>query len=172
MFSNKIKDFIIKNNVKKRLSNVKHLASNDVIRTIGIIFDETASNDKESLIKEIQKFGFQSSQIDFIAFRETIKKTEVFNYPVFSMKDINWNASFEKEEVKQFVNKKFDLLISYYDVEKPALVLLTHNSKANFKVGFANIDNRLHHFMIQSDTQNKVVFTEELFKYLKILKKI
>ena len=137
MFSNKIKDFIIKNNVKKRLSNVKHLASNDVLRTIGIIFDETASNDKESVIKEI-----------------------------------NWNASFEKEEVKQFVNKKFDLLISYYDVEKPALVLLTHNSKANFKVGFANIDNRLHHFMIQSDTQNKVVFTEELFKYLKILKKI
>ena len=84
MFSNKIKDFIIKNNVKKRLSNVKHLASNDVIKTIGIIFDETESNDKESLIKEIQKFGFQSNQIDFIVFREKVKKTEVFNYPVFS----------------------------------------------------------------------------------------
>jgi nitrogenase subunit NifH len=172
MFSNKIKDFIIKNNVKKRLSNVKHLASNDVIKTIGIIFDESESNDKEGVIKEIQKFGFQPSQIDFIVFREKIKKTEVFNYPVFSMKDINWNASFEKNEIKQFVDKNFDLLISYYDVEKPALVLLTHNSKANFKVGFANVDNRLYHFMIQSDTKNKVVFTEELFKYLKILKKI
>ncbi len=172
MFSNKIKDFIIKNNVKKRLSNVKHLASNDVIKTIGIIFDETESNDKESLIKEIQKFGFQSNQIDFMVFREKVKKTEVFNYPVFSMKDINWNASFQKDEVKQFLNKNFDLLISYYDVEKPALVLLTHSTKANFKVGFANVDNRLHHFMIQSDTKNKVVFTEELFKYLKILKKI
>lgn len=172
MFSYKIKDFIIKNNVKKRLSNVKHIASGDSIKSIGIIFDESENSQRENLMKEIRKQGFSSLEIEFIVFKDKIKKTEQFSYPVFSNKDINWNATFTKSEVNQFSEKKFDLLISYYDTEKSALLLLTHLSKASFKVGFSDVDHRLNHFMIKSDSDNPVVFTEELFKYLRILKKI
>lgn len=172
MFSNKIKDFIIKNNVKKRLTNVKHIDSSDAIKTIGIIFDENLSNQKESMLSTLARHGFQSNQIEFLVFRALIKKNEVFNYPVFSMDDLNWSGVFSSERTNQFIQKKFDLLISYYQEEKPALLLLTHQTKANFKVGFADVDHRLHHFMIQSETTNAAVFIEELIKYLKILKKI
>lgn len=172
MFSNKIKDFIIKNNVKKRLSNVKHVASNDIIKTIGIVFDETESIEKELFINEMKKNGFESCQIEFIVFKENVKKTDVYNYPVFSFKDVSWTGAFTAENTNQFCSKKFDLLISYYTIEKPILVQLTNESKAQFKVGFANTNNHLHHFMIQSNIKNHTVFTTELFKYLKILKKI
>lgn len=172
MFSYKIKDFIIKNNVKKRLSDVKHIASGDSIKTIGIIFDESENSQRENLLNEIKKQGFGSFEIEFIVFKDTIKKTEQFNYPVFSNKDISWNATFTKSEVNQFAERKFDLLISYYDTEKAALLLLTHLSRSNFKVGFSDVDHRLNHFMIKSDSGNPAVFTEELFKYLRILKKI
>lgn len=172
MFSYKIKDFFIKNNVKKRLSDVKHIASGDSIKTIGIIFDESENSQRENLMKEIRNQGFGPFEIEFIVFKDTIKKSEQFDYPVFSNKDINWNATFTKSEVHQFSERKFDLLISYYDAEKAALLLLTHLSKASFKVGFSEIDQRLNHFMIKSDADKPSVFTEELFKYLRILKKI
>jgi len=51
-------------------------------------------------------------------------------------------------------------------------LLTTHLSKASFKVGFASIDKRLNHFMIDTNAENYMVFMEELFKYLKILNKL
>ncbi|HCQ14581.1 MAG TPA: hypothetical protein DIU01_15210, partial [Flavobacterium sp.] len=71
-----------------------------------------------------------------------------------------------------FTNASFDLLISYYDIEKAPLILVTNLSKANFKVGFASVDKRLNHFMIDTNAENYKVFIEELFKYLKILNKL
>ena len=64
------------------------------------------------------------------------------------------------------------MLISYYDVEKPPLVLVTLQSKAKFKVGFSTIDKRLNAFMITTVAEKHGEFVAELFKYLKILKKI
>jgi L-rhamnose mutarotase len=64
------------------------------------------------------------------------------------------------------------LLINYYDTEKAALLLVSNQSKASFKVGFSSIDKKLNHFMIDTNAENYKVFIEELFKYLKILNKI
>lgn len=172
MFSHKFKDFIIKNSVKKRLSNVKHIASTNSVQTIGIIFDESHNTHREKLMNEIKKWQLSPLSIEFIVFKDKVKKTEVFDYSVFSNKDITWNASFTNAAVNQFSAKNFDLLISYYDEEKAALLLLTHISKANFKVGFSSVDHRLNHFLIQTEIDKSATFAEELFKYLKILKKI
>jgi hypothetical protein len=74
--------------------------------------------------------------------------------------------------VNNFISERFDLLISYYDVEKAILLNITHNSKASFKVGFSSVDKRLNHLMINTNAENHIVFVHELFRYLKILKKI
>ncbi|MBY0487455.1 MAG: hypothetical protein K2P85_09760 [Flavobacteriaceae bacterium] len=172
MFWNKIKDFSTKKIVKKKLLNVKHLASNGSIEKVGIVFDETYFYEKEELIKELVKNGIREDAISFIVFKNVIKKNEIFDYSVFSHKDLSWNATFDKKEVVDFVSQQFDLLISYYDTEKAALLLVTHLSKASFKVGFASVDKRLNHFMIDTNAENYKVFTDELFKYLKILNKL
>lgn len=172
MFFSKIKDFLTKKNVKKRLLNVNHVASTDSIKTIGIVLDETYFHEKEALIKELVSNGIEESNISILVFKNRIKKKEILDYSYFSFKDLNWNAAFDKEEVNNFVNQKFDLLINYYDTEKSALLLLTHLSKANFKIGFASVDKRLNHFMIDTNAENYKVFIDELFKYLKILNKI
>ena len=172
MFSHKLKNFFIKNNVKKRLSNVKHATSSEPVQSIGIIIDDRFLNELSGLIDEIKNFGFNGTQIEYVVFKERIKKDETFDYSVFSYKDINWNGRFLPSKVADFCLKRFDLLISYYTDEKAALLLATHCSKASFKVGFSEVDNRLHHFMIKEDPKHYSVFVEELFKYLKILKKI
>jgi hypothetical protein len=79
---------------------------------------------------------------------------------------------FKSERVTNFTEQHFDLLISYYDVQKPALLLVTKSSKAKFKVGFQTIDKRVNHLSINSIAENYSEFISELFKYLKILKKI
>lgn len=172
MFLNFLKDFSTKKIVKNRLSNVKHLSTDTIIKKVGIIFDETYFYERESLVQELIQNGIEENNIQILVFKDKIKKNETFDYPIFSYKDLTWNANVDKKEVKDFVAEDFDLLINYYDTEKVALLLVSHLSKASFKVGFATIDQRLNHFMINTNAENYKVFVEELFKYLKILNKI
>lgn len=172
MFLNYLKDFSTKKIVKNSLSNVKHLSSDTIIKKVGIIFDESYFYERESLVNELIKNGIDESNIKILVYKDKIKKNEVFDYPVFSHKDLSWHATIEKKEVKEFIKEPFDLLINYYDTEKVALLLVSHLSKASFKVGFATVDKRLNHFMINTNAENYKVFVEELFKYLKILNKI
>lgn len=172
MFLNYLKDFSTKKIVKNSLSNVKHLSSDKIIKTVGIIFDETYFYEREELVKELIQNGIAENDIKVLVYKDKIKKNEVFDYPVFSHKNLSWTGTVDKKEVKSFVAEPFDLLINYYDTEKVALLLVSHLSKASFKVGFASIDKRVNHFMINTNEENYKIFMEELFKYLKILNKI
>ena len=96
----------------------------------------------------------------------------MYSQPAFGIKHLNWKAEITNLEVNDFINEKLDLLISYYDVEKAILLTITHNSKAQFKVGFSSIDKRLNHLMITTNAENYKVFAHELFRYLRILNKI
>lgn len=172
MFLNYIKNFFTQKTVKKSLSNVKHDETNEKIKTVGIIFDESYFYEKDALIQELVGHGIAEDQIKILVFKNKIKKNETFDYPVFSHKDLSWTATFDTSDVKDFITLKFDLLINYYDTEKSALLLATDLSKAAFKVGFASIDKKLNHFMIDTNAENYKIFVDELFKYLKILNKI
>lgn len=172
MFFNYIKELLTKKIVKNGLLNVKLSSSDISIKTVGIIFDESYFYEKEDLVKELVKNGILEENIKVLVFKDKVKKKEVFDYPVFSYTDLTWNGRIEKKEVNDFVAETFDLLINYYDTEKSTLLLVSHLSKASFKVGFSVVDKRLNHFMIDTNAENYKVFIDELFKYLRILNKI
>lgn len=172
MFLKFIKDFGLKKIIKKKLSGYKPVSSPDVITTVGILVDESYFLDKESLISELVNFGIARNAIKTLSFKERVKPKEIVDCCHYTRKDISVNGNFEKTDVAEFVDTPFDMLISYYDVEKPPLVLATLKSKAKFKVGFSSVDNRLNHFMISSQAEKYTEFVSELFKYLKILNKI
>lgn len=171
MFLSYLKDFITKKIVKKELSTASPPADG-TIKTVGVLFDETYFHEREALIRELVANGIAPENISVLVFKDRIRKNETFNYPVFSHKDIKWTAAITRFEVKEFIQTEFDLLINYYDIEKAALLLVSHLSKARFKAGFTAVDKRLHHFMIDTNAENYKVFSDELFKYLKILNKI
>jgi hypothetical protein len=172
MFLNYIKNFTTKKIIINSLSNVKLLVSNESIKTVGIIIDESYFHERESLIQELINNGIKENDINVLVFRDKVKKNEVFDYPVFCANDLSWTATFRKQEVNNFITTDFDLLINYYDTEKVPLLLISHQSKAKFKVGFSSVDKRINHFMISTNAENHIIFIEELFKYLKILNKI
>ena len=67
---------------------------------------------------------------------------------------------------------KYDVLISYYRIDNIDLNLVTAKSKANFKIGISNFDQRLNDFIIDVGAKHIDVFRNELEKYLKGLNKI
>lgn len=172
MFLNNIKEFWVKKIVKKKLLNVNHLATNSVITKVGLIIDETYFFDKKELLNQLINNGLFLDNISFIVFRNVIKKNDNLEFPSFSYHDISWSGLINNKEVIDFIETEFDLLISYYDIEKAGLMQVTNLSKARFKVGFSIIDKRINHLMIDTNAENYEIFVTELIKYLKILNKI
>lgn len=170
MFLNYIKDFYIKKKLKNSLHNVKSNILSVGIQTVGLLIDASHFSEKEAFIQELIANGIPEENIKVIVYKDRFKLNEVNSQLGFSDKNLNWNGEITNPNLNDFINEKFDLLISFYDVEKAILMLVTHNSKAAFKVGFSSIDKRLNHLMIDTNVQNYKVFTAELFRYLKLFK--
>jgi hypothetical protein len=172
MFLNYLKNISVKRILKRRLHNVENSVLSGYVETVGVLIDESHFKEKEALVQELINFGFLEKNINVIVYTDKYKKNGIYSQPTFGAVHLNWGAEITNQVVNNFTNKNFDLLISYYDVEKAILLLATHNSKAKFKVGFSSIDKRLNHMMINTNAGDYKVFVHELFRYLKILNKI
>lgn len=167
-----MKIFFLKKALTKKLNDVKHESSLYPINRVGLIVDENYFLEINKLKQEIILNGIANDSIDIIVYNNSKKRKEEADFSVFNLKDVNYKGEFTATLLNQFIAEEFDLLISYYDKSDPLLLLLTNNSNAKFKVGFLTIGKRLNHLLINIDLANYKGFTDELFKYLKILNKI
>lgn len=172
MFLNYVKRFLLKKTLKKQLQNVKEESLRSSVMRIGLIIDGSSFLETNALKQEIIRNGIIEDNIKIIAYRDNLKDKEVYPHPTFSLKNLNLECEFTEQGINEFISDEFDLLINYYNEEKPVLLLLTNKSKAKFKVGFSNVDKRLNHLLINIDIEDYKGFIHELFRYLKILNKI
>jgi hypothetical protein len=170
MFLNYIKVFFVKKSLKKNLDNVKKSAFTTDIQTVGLLIDESYFSEKEALLAELVSKGIVENNIKMIVYKDKFNKKETYSYPAFGIEHLSWNGQIDETFLNDFIKEEFDLLISYYDIEKPMLMFVTHNSNAKFKVGFDSIDKRLNRLMIKTNVREYKVFVNELFKYLKNIK--
>ena len=87
-------------------------------------------------------------------------------------KDFDWLGKHKNPEIDEFIEQPFDVLISYYKKQTLELNLITALSKANFKIGLNNEDDRLHDFIIEVDPLKIAIFKTELIKYLTTLNRL
>jgi len=172
MFLNNIKSFLLKKNLKKQLRNVKEESLKRPVARVGLVVDESSFVETKALKQEIISNGIAEDNIKIIAYRDVLRDKETYLAPTFGLKDLNIKNEFLSQEINDFISEDFDLLINYYDEEKPFLLLLTNNSRAKFKVGFSTVDKRLNHLLINIVSEDYKGFIHELFRYLKILNKI
>ncbi|KAF2335161.1 DUF6913 domain-containing protein [Flavobacterium nitrogenifigens] len=170
MFLNYIKEFFVKKSLNVNLNNEKSEVFTKNVQTIGLLIDESTFESSEALIKEITLHGIALENIKVLAYREKFKEKESYVRPTFGKKHINWNGEITEDFVNEFLDSKFDLLLSYYDVENVFLMLVTSKSKAKFKVGFSAVDQNLNRLMINTGLGNYKLFVSELFRYLKNIK--
>ena len=170
MFLNYIKEFFVKKSLKNDLNNVKIEAFTSNIQTVGLLVDESDFQYSEVIVEELQLNGIRPKTIKIVSYTAKFKEREEYSNPTFGKKHINWKGEITENFLTDFIETEFDLLISYYDVEKTILMIVTNKSKAKFKVGFAPIDKKLKRWMIATTIESYKLFISELFKYLKNIK--
>ena len=120
MFLNFLKKFLLKRKLKNAFHALTDSFSTEKIRSVGLIIDETYFNQKEQLLQQLKANGLEEKNITFLLYHDKDKKRDL-NFTSFSLKSVTWSGAINNTEVIDFKAKEFDLLISYYDVEKAPL---------------------------------------------------
>lgn len=167
----KLKESRIRKKINKLSSQLEEgrIVSQKEIQSVGILTTEEISS-KIDLQKQVEKnLGIRNSKIySFKAFH----KLDEVSYKHFSEKDINWKGTFIQPNFLSFLEQPFDLLIGYFNTPNLYLEMAVLQSKATFKSGFAELDSKLYELEISEKIDNVQGFSQELKKYLIILKKL
>ena len=158
--------------INKILNSKRSKISEKKIRSVGIILSLDEYKDYDKLREIFVDFGVNENKIKFITYISD-KDFQLNHWDdYFNPKDFGWNGNITNIALTEFIDFKYDVLISYYRIDNIDLNLVTAKSKANFKIGISNFDQRLNDFIIDIGTQHIDVFKSELEKYLKGLNKI
>ncbi|MBT8393625.1 MAG: hypothetical protein HKO81_03865 [Flavobacteriaceae bacterium] len=170
-----LKGFKEKSNQKfinKLIDSRKAGLSSKKIESVGILVNLSEFDDFETLRIFYESLKINPNKIKIVGFTEDKDLVESSIELLYSEKQIGWKGKIKNNELISFINTNFDVLVSFYKKDNLELNLVTALSKANFKVGLSNYDERLHDLILDVYTNNFEVFKNEFIKYLTILKKL
>lgn len=156
-------DKFIANQPQKNIKNSK-------VKNIAVVLDN------EALVNVVlanltNNFSIKKEAITVLVFKEFSKKDEP-SPQFFTEKEVGFKASLKSDNLKNFVKNNYDLLINYTKQSNLLTNMVTLLSQADFKAGFAEIDDRLFDIVVSDESFNEAVLNQELKKYLTILNKI
>ena len=170
-----LKGFKEKSNQKfinKLIESRKSSLSQKNVESVVIVLSLGEYDDFEAFRVFFGDLGFNPNKIKLAGFTEDAKQVLSSIELLYSQKDIGWKGKVKNNELETFINSEFDALISYYKQDNLELNLITARSKAKFKIGISDYDERLNDLIIDVKPKEIDLFEKELIKYLTILKKL
>lgn len=142
------------------------------LKKLAVLIDARFDIDIVSVITLANEVGIKAKDLKILGLKQAKSHnegSESSNASYFDDTQFAFNGDFKSNSLSDFVNEPYDVLINFYTEDIAFLNLVAAASKAKFKVGHANIDNRINDLVIDTKQGNKSQFISELKKYLKIL---
>ncbi len=171
-FTNLKKNTAAKFNLKelKRLSKETRKKP-EIIETVGVLASSSLFGSYDISRNLSQKLNKPHKNLEIIIFENLKDDFVTQHYNTFSEKGFGMYGKPKAQNLIDFINTKYDLLINYCNPDSTFANVVALRSKAAFKVTFANEElPGLYDFTIDVDTNKVDIFNDELAKYLQILK--
>jgi hypothetical protein len=175
VYGNMFKNLRYRSLQKKTERNLKVRDTSQVnapLKTLGFLVDENVTTDFEALYEFWRDLGIQRKDVKVFSFVEVKKKLPTLRQNQIQNKEFSWKGEIHNQNAREFLDVPFDVLIGYYHGTNQFLNLMVTESKAKFKVGAADADDRLFDLLIDIKLDKIAEFKTEFVKYMKILGKI
>ncbi|MCB4809312.1 hypothetical protein LG651_13730 [Tamlana sp. 62-3] len=158
--------------LNKLLSKRDIIVNDNKIESLGIIVNLDEFDDLDKFVNFSEALNIRSNRLKIITFTENEKEQVLSWDSCFNPSDLGWKGAVKNVELSGFLNKNFDLLISFYEKDITEIKLITAMSQSKFKIGNFQQDERLNDLIIKTSTKEINLFKDEVVKYLTILNKI
>ena len=172
MFLKVFKDNSNQKYINKLLALRKAAVDSRKISSIGVILNFDEFKDLEAFRTYLKELGIKPNKTKIINFNKEDKEVDFHWETYFTPKDFGWKGKINNVELQTFIETEFDALIGFYKDDILELNSIVAQSKANFKIGLSNTDQRLYDLIIDVKPDQFGVFKEELKKYLTVLNKL
>jgi len=166
-----IKLAVAKFKIAQLVKNRQPEAYSIPVKSIGIIFDFKNRKALTQLEKLKKLFNISDANFKVVTYIRNGRKPSSFEGEIYSLKNVNFDAGINNEGMNKISSESVDLLITFAEEDNTAVHLLTAHCRAGVKVGRYQKNVALFDMIIQADNDAEL-FTEELAKYLKQLKKL
>lgn len=140
------------------------------VKSIAIILDFKNRKALSQLEQLKKQFNISDANFRVVTYIRNGKKPADFEGEIYSLKNINFIGEINNKGMNELTPESVDLLITFAEADNTAVHLLTAHCRAGIKVGRYRQNVALYDMIIQADN-DAGLFTEELAKYLKQLKK-
>ncbi|MEZ4793929.1 MAG: hypothetical protein R2773_00355 [Flavobacteriaceae bacterium] len=168
----KIQKQSLQKHTEKNLEQRDLSQVNSKLRTLGFLVDEHTIQEFEPLYDFSKSLELQPKDVKVFSFQEVKKKTPSLRQNQVNNKDFTWKGEIHNDNALEFLNLPFDILVGLYDGPHPYLDLMVSKSKAKFKVGCKNADERLYDLIITIPAGELQLLESELKKYVTVLNKL
>jgi hypothetical protein len=159
---------------RKTLPNIFNF---DKIKTIGILFDATNTEDYEIVKRYVVYLRGHQKKVKVLGYFSTKEIPALtyskLEYDFFSTKELNLLGKPSSPVIQNFINEEYDLLIDLNIRDYFPLKYISALSKAAFKVGkFDESDTAFFDMMIDADNTKTVkYFLRQVDTYITMLNK-
>ena len=148
----------------------KQLGVSFKIKHVRVLLDTSLEIEQQFFSELAKSFGIPPVNITVFAFRAS-KEIEKQYAHFFDAEEVKYFGQFEGD-LALICEKEVDLQINYFNEEDFYMEWVSAHAKKKLSVGFSEVDQRLNDIIFDFSPADKVMFKNELVKYLTILKKL
>ena len=158
--------------INNLLATRKASVNDNKIITVGVLLNAEEYEDLENFNIFFKSMNLNSPKHKILIYStlDSVAHNQWDSF--FGPKDIGWKGKIKNIDLQSFIDETYDVLISYYKEDILELNQVVAMSKANFKVGISNADERLYDLIIDVKPKQFQLFKTEFVKYLNILNKL
>lgn len=142
------------------------------LKRVAILINYDKLQDYRPLMNLGQSLQLGNDEVHILGYVERLYKNVNYFIPVFSRDAVNSRGVIKEESVKTFLQRSYDLLVCYHSAPTAEAMLISSRIKAPLKVGIVEEQQEICDLILKVPEGDFSVFSEELLKYLKILKRI
>jgi hypothetical protein len=141
-------------------------------KRIGIIFDATIVHNTTAVAELATLLKAKNKKVEILGYTEEVHIAEEKDQQLFNKKNLNWKLIPNKENVTEFIDTEFDILICAFVEHVAPLEYIAACSEAKLRLGkYSDQMENCYDVMINTGEQNDIDYLlSQITKFLNIVK--
>lgn len=132
-------------------------------QSIGILFDATDLENRTIITQYAEKLSSNNKRVKLLGFFDSKLDDPNFTFRYFNQKQLDWAGRPQGENVLDFIQQPFDIMLNLDTKSKPQADYISAQSRAHFRIGPVTENTFCYELMIDiSGSQNFQTFIHEM----------
>lgn len=132
-------------------------------QSIGILFDATDLDKREAVFQYAENLSNNNKRVKLLGFFDSKLDDPNFTFRYFNRKQLDWAGRPHGENVQEFVEQPFDMMINLDTISKPQAEYISAQSHAHLRIGPVTENTFCYELMVDiSGSQNLQTFIQQM----------